>query len=120
MSLDQIIENSIRNARQKLAEGWNPKGTKAFDDKSHVGSFKEHSKGHHFDYSHAKEGSWGHKHGLPHVVHVGTGGKDSIGSETRAAHVKKTVAHVAVDENPDGTPKIEKWKLKKHYKHSYD
>ena len=44
---------------------------------------------------------------LPHYVYVGNG-------EERMARVLKTVAYVAVDEDADGNPVIEKWSIKQH------
>jgi hypothetical protein len=49
---------------------------------------------------------WGIHHGLPHEVDVLDG--------TRPARVLKTVAHVAVDEAPDGSPVIERWFITRH------
>ena len=49
---------------------------------------------------------WAIEHGLTHEIDVLDG--------KRSAIVKKTVVIVAVDENGDGTPVIEKWKLNKH------
>lgn len=64
-----------------------------------------------FTYKNADH-PWAEKHNLPHQIAVGPNAE-----ETRFAHVKGTVAHVAVDENPDGTPKLEKWTIKNHSKH---
>ena len=50
---------------------------------------------------------------LPHTVYVGAG-------ETRAARVLKTVAYVAVDEAADGSPVLEKWKLRDHRQYPTD
>jgi len=55
---------------------------------------------------------WAKEHKLPHQIYVGPNAE-----ETRFGHVKGSVAHVAVDENPDGTPKMEKWSIKNHSKH---
>ena len=49
---------------------------------------------------------WGINQGLPHEIDVLDG--------TRCAHVKKTVAHVAVDEDEKGKAVIEIWSIKKH------
>lgn len=43
---------------------------------------------------------------LPYAIDVLDG--------VRFARVLKTVAYVATDENPDGTPFFEKWKIKNH------
>jgi len=55
---------------------------------------------------------WAKENKLPHQIYVGPNAE-----ETRFGHVKGSVAHVAVDENPDGTPKMEKWSIKNHSKH---
>jgi len=66
-----------------------------------------------FDY--AKIGNdpvdqWGILQGFTHKVFV----NDVHGSGYRYAKIKGTVAYVAVDENPDGSAKTEKWLIKKH------
>lgn len=76
-------------------------------NKTHVGEFVEKEHGKSFTYKKTND-AWAKKHNLPHEIDVHDG--------VRYGHVKGTVAHVATDENPDGTPKIEKWKLKKHSK----
>lgn len=45
----------------------------------------------------------------PHRIFVGPNGGD-----TRAARILTTVAYVAIDENPDGSPVVQKWKIKQH------
>jgi len=52
------------------------------------------------------ENPWGISHQLPHEIDVLDG--------TRCAHIKKTVALVAVDEGADGKPVIERWQITKH------
>lgn len=49
---------------------------------------------------------------FPHLVYVGEAGQSSIGSTTRIARVCKTVAYIVVDEDADGNPVVEKWKIK--------
>ena len=49
---------------------------------------------------------WGINQGFPHEIDVLDG--------TRCAHVKKTVAHVAVDEDEKGRAIIEIWPIKKY------
>lgn len=49
--------------------------------------------------------SWGISHGLPHEIDVLDG--------TRPAVIKKTVAYVAVDEDSQGKPVLEKWEITK-------
>jgi hypothetical protein len=53
--------------------------------------------------------NWGLKHGLPLEIDVLDG--------MRSAKLLKTVVYVAVDENEDGSPVLEKWNVKKinHY-----
>ena len=46
---------------------------------------------------------WGIEHGLPHEVDVLDG--------ARPPRVLKTVAHVAIDEAPDGTPVLQRWDI---------
>lgn len=74
-----------------------------------LGQFKEKDHKNHFDYS-KHDNAWAKKHNLPHAIHVG---KDQV----RYGHVKKSVAHVAVDENPNGSPKLEKWNIHSHKKY---
>lgn len=54
---------------------------------------------------------WALENGFPHEIGVG---HDK--NETRYAHVKGTVAHVAVDEGPDGKPVTEKWPIKDNWR----
>jgi hypothetical protein len=49
---------------------------------------------------------WGLQHGLTVEIDVLDG--------TRCAKLLKTVVYVAVDENDDGSPILEKWAIKKH------
>ena len=43
----------------------------------------------------------------PHVLFMSDG-------STRFATVKRTVAYVIVDEDGDGSPVVEKWRIKRH------
>jgi hypothetical protein len=45
---------------------------------------------------------------MPHLVYVGSN------QETRPALIRRTVAHVVVDENPDGSPVVERWTIRSH------
>ncbi len=75
-----------------------------------IGQFKENSEGHVFEYGKrplAEMMSFAPH--LPHVVYVGP-----TGSETRPAWVRKTVAHVAVDEDSDGFAIVQKWLIRSH------
>jgi hypothetical protein len=95
-SVETSEENSMNEAFSASAS-----------NKTHAGSFQEKEHGKHFTYKKTND-AWAKKHNLPHEIDVQDG--------VRYGHVKGTVAHVATDENPNGTPKIEKWKLKKHNK----
>ena len=72
-----------------------------------MGVFVEKDTGNHFEYSVNDTGFFPD---APHKVWVG----DTIGWPYRYANVKKTVAYVCVDEDDNGMPIIEKWKLKKN------
>ena len=72
---------------------------------SNLGEFKEAEYGKWFSYR-ATTDAWALSHGLNCEIDVLDG--------VRYAKVLKTVAHVATDENPDGTPVLEKWNLKNH------
>ena len=76
-----------------------------------AGEFTHSKTGKHFTYRKTND-PWAVKHGLTHEIAVGPNAE-----EKRFANIKGTVAHVAVDENPDGTPDIEKWTIKNHRKH---
>lgn len=73
--------------------------------KTSTGEFTEVSMGKHFTYR-PTTNHWALVHGLTHEVDVLDG--------VRFARVLKTVAHVAVDENADGNPVLEAWKIKQH------
>lgn len=47
---------------------------------------------------------------FPHLVCVA----DVINWPYRYAKVGKTVAYVITDENPDGSPLVEKWQMRRH------
>ena len=75
--------------------------------KTHDGEFQEKDRGNWFTYKKTND-PWAKKHGLPHEIDVLDG--------VRYGHVKSTVVHIATEDNADGSPKIEKWNLKKHNK----
>ena len=77
----------------------------------HIGEFQHAETKKHFTYSNTNN-EWAKKHGLPHEIDVGPNAEGK-----RFANVKGTVAHVSVDENDDGSPKIEKWKIRNHNKY---
>jgi hypothetical protein len=76
-------------------------------NKTHEGSFQEKDYSKHFTYKKTND-TYAKKHNLPHEIDVGDG--------VRYGHVKGTVAHIATDENDDGTPKMQKWQIKNHKK----
>lgn len=88
----------------KLSEAWRGRG-----NETHDGEFQEKEHGNWYTYKKTNN-AWAKKHNLPHEIDVGPN------NEKRFGHVKGTVAHIASDENADGTPKISKWNLKKHNK----
>ena len=102
------------------AKGWSTESVEISDEnlmlevissqssnKTHEGQFTEKEHGKHFTYKNTNN-LWAKKHNLPHEIDVHDG--------VRYGHVKGTVAHVATDENDDGTPKIQKWNIKNHVK----
>jgi len=78
--------------------------------KDPVGVFVEKDTGNYFEYSNNEE-PMNIMEDFPHKVWVGGGGVCGM-SGFRYAHVKKTVAYIAVDEDEYGLPVIEKWHLK--------
>ena len=84
-----------------VAEGYAP----GEEWKNVIGRFKHKETNKEFEYT-SHDDPWAKQHGLNHKIYVG--------DEHRFGTVKGTVAHVAVDEKPDGSPKMEKWPLKKH------
>lgn len=66
-----------------------------------TGCFKERDYGKYFFYKKTND-AWALSHGLEYEF---TGEQERV----RYARVLKTVVHVAVDENPDGSPVLEKW-----------
>lgn len=72
-----------------------------------IGEFQEAEFGNWFTYSAAPKTSWGYQNDLPFVIDVGS-------DEYRFAIIKQTVVYVCVDEDLDGKPILEKWKIKKH------
>ena len=55
--------------------------------------------------------AWGLKHGLPHEIFV------LDGKQTRACLIKGTVAYISTDEDAEGKPVLQKWKIKQHVKY---
>lgn len=75
--------------------------------KTHDGEFQNKEHGTWYTYKKTNH-PWAKKHDLPHEIDVADG--------VRFGHVKGTVAHIATDENDDGSPKMEKWGIKNHSK----
>jgi hypothetical protein len=69
------------------------------------GCFKERDVGHYFQYKTTTD-PWALKHGLDCEY-------ESEAGHVRFFKLKKTVVYVAVDENDDGSPKLEKWHVKR-------
>ena len=75
-----------------------------------IGVFVERDTGNHFEFSINEDHMAADENGgFTHKVWVG----DTIGSPYRYAVVMKTVAYIAVDEDDEGLPVVEKWYLKK-------
>lgn len=71
------------------------------------GAFKELEYGKTFHYGTTTD-EYALKHGM-FLEFVSEAG------HRRFCKVGKTVAYIAVDENPDGTPKLEKWHIKRQW-----
>ena len=71
-----------------------------------LGSFIEADYGHTFEYAIRPDEGIDFAPDCPHIVYVA----DRI----RYARVLKTVAYIAVDEDDDGEPVLQKWQLKNH------
>ena len=70
-----------------------------------LGEFVEADYGHTFTYRKTTD-PWALAHGLDMEV--------DVGYDTRFARVTKTRCYMSIDEQADGSPLIEVWKLKKH------
>jgi hypothetical protein len=57
-------------------------------------------------YVEQSKNAWAISHGLEYDLLL------QNGEERRACKLLKTVAYVAVDENTDGSPKLEKWRIR--------
>jgi hypothetical protein len=69
-----------------------------------IGYFREQGFTQEFTYRFTKD-TWALKHALMHEIDVNGG--------VRFAHVKKTRAWIAVDEDGEGKPVLECWKIKR-------
>ena len=77
--------------------------------KDPIGVFVEKDTGNYFEFSINEDHMAADENGgFTHKVWVG----DTIGSPYRYAVVMKTVAYIAVDEDDEGLPVVEKWYLK--------
>jgi hypothetical protein len=75
--------------------------------KDPIGAFVEKEVGNHFEFSLNDRDTWCD---YPHKIWVG----DVVGQGYRYGTVKKTVAYVAVDEDENGLPVVEKWSIKNY------
>jgi hypothetical protein len=82
--------------------------------KDPIGAFVEKDCGNTFEFSNNNE-PMNVMEDFPHKVWVG-GAVNDWGY--RYAHVKKTVAYIAVDEDEYGLPVVEKWHIKNHREYS--
>ena len=84
--------------------------------KNVIGTFKNKQYGTSFDYEKNRSLYWLPNGDYPHRVWV----SDNPIAESgwRYANVKKTVAHIVVDEDSYGQPIIEKWQIKNHVTYS--
>jgi hypothetical protein len=85
-----------------------------YSDNRAIGQFQVGCKGAYFEYrigdgTAEGQGDWGITHGFIHEIPVCDG-------SVRFANVKKTVAHVCVDEDDEGNPIVEKWQIKHIWK----
>jgi len=81
------------------------------DNKLNIGEFTEVTFGKCFTYCLIDASDiWAAEHGFTHKVDVLDG--------YRYAKVKKTVVHIVTDEDSDGNPVIETWKIKRHVKYN--
>ena len=73
-----------------------------------TGQFIEYTYNHVFEYRPVDEDSWGLRNGFPYEIAIGDLG------DTRYAKVLKTVVYVVIDQDENGDPIVDKWKIKKH------
>lgn len=76
-------------------------------NKENIGEFQEADIGCYFTYRRTDD-FWALQHGFLYEIDVLDG--------VRYANVKKTVAHVCTDEDAEGKPVVDKWKIKHHIK----
>jgi hypothetical protein len=75
------------------------------------GQFQEMEHRNHFEYR-PTTNPWALAHGLEFEIAVGP---DYHTLQTRFAKILKTVAYIAVDEDAEGKPVLEKWDIKKKW-----
>lgn len=78
-----------------------------------IGCFKERDVGNYFEYSANPDYDPETPQSFPHIVWVGGEGVCGM-TGWRYAHVRKTVAEIAVDEDEFGCPVTEKWHLRRN------
>ena len=71
------------------------------------GCFTVPETGAYFEYANVWHNKWAAHAGLLQSIYVKDG-------STRGAKILKTVAYVAVDENENGLPVVEKWRINGH------
>ena len=78
-----------------------------------AGEFRERSAGFFHWYADATEsehGGWVRLYNLPHLIETSDG--------YRLARVLKTVAYIAIDEDAEGRPVLEKWHIGSHRRYT--
>ena len=86
----------------------------SYDENKAIGEFRLLNYNTYFEYKLSEgtapgQGTWGIDNGFLHEIAIFDG-------SIRFANVKKTVAYVAVDEDDDGKPVVEKWLIKHTWK----
>ena len=72
---------------------------------TNIGEFQEKEYGKHFTYS-KTDNPWALQNNLKHEVDVGDG--------VRFANVLKTVVHMCIEEDAEGSAVLDTWNIKKH------
>lgn len=72
-----------------------------------VGEFTEVDYGHCFTYRKTTD-AWAIKNGLPYEV--------DVAFDKRFANITKSRCYMAIDEDAEGKPVIERWSIRKHIK----
>ncbi len=74
---------------------------------ANVGEFTEVDYGHTFTYRKTTD-QWAIKNNLPYEV--------DVAADTRFANITSSRCYMAIDEDSEGKPVIERWKIRKHIK----